>query len=185
MRRKRRNRRRWQRRAEEAWRSKRKIRGEERGRRRTRIGGEEVEEGCGRRGITGNCLFQLILSLVCISCLLLDPAPRPPPEPPTRPSLPPSSTSASSIFFLLFFFSSFCAAPSFFSSLSATSIPCRSPPLRPSHHPSPRSLVLLLLFSPPILYTLCIMPRESHQNEAGRSHRPVAFYLMKLQEYPS
>ena len=21
------------------------------------------------------------------------------------------------------------------------------------------------------------MPRESHQNEAGRSHRPVAFYL--------
>ncbi len=29
------------------------------------------------------------------------------------------------------------------------------------------------------------MPRESHQNEAGRSHRPVAVYLMKLQEYRS
>ncbi len=27
------------------------------------------------------------------------------------------------------------------------------------------------------VYTLCIMPRESHQNEAGRSHRSVAFYL--------
>jgi hypothetical protein len=26
-------------------------------------------------------------------------------------------------------------------------------------------------------YTLCIMPRESHQNEVGRSHRSVAFYL--------
>ncbi len=26
---------------------------------------------------------------------------------------------------------------------------------------------------------------ESHQNEAGRSHRPVAFYLIKLQEYRS
>jgi hypothetical protein len=24
---------------------------------------------------------------------------------------------------------------------------------------------------------------KSHQNEAGRSHRPVAVYLMKLQEY--
>ncbi len=32
-------------------------------------------------------------------------------------------------------------------------------------------------------YTLCIMQNKSHQNEAGRSHRPVAVYLMKLQEY--
>ncbi len=24
---------------------------------------------------------------------------------------------------------------------------------------------------------------KSHQNEAGKSHRPVAVYLMKLQEY--
>ncbi len=28
-----------------------------------------------------------------------------------------------------------------------------------------------------LLYMLCIMPRESHQNESDRSHRLVAFYL--------
>ncbi len=35
------------------------------------------------------------------------------------------------------------------------------------------------------VYTLCIMSRELHQNKAGTSHRPVAFYLMKFQEYRS
>ena len=44
---------------------------------------------------------------------------------------------------------------------------------------------LLCILHNSVLYTLCIMLCESHQNEAGRSHRPVAFYLMKLQRDPS
>ncbi len=46
-------------------------------------------------------------------------------------------------------------------------------------------MMIIVMIIIVMVYTLCIMPRESRQNEAGRSHRPVAFYLMKLQEYRS